>query len=242
MEFITMHVHIATIGGSPEPVTKAINAISPGIDRIHLLASDRFRSVAEDVADTCRKLQIVPSIENVSGFDFQEIVNAISRIYDEENAKGVTFSINITGGTNLMAAAACSCAFFIGATIYYVHWRPDEPMSEQLEEIPVPNVPNLSSIKGKTRDILVYILRETRAGHQVSNKSVAAEFNAQKQNSGYHLSKLAANGLILMERNPDDRRLNDISLTGQGTLIANWLMNRDERRSRTVVLPDYLAE
>ncbi len=64
------------------------------------------------------KVEVIP--EYISGFDFQEFVNTIYRIYERENGKGVTFSINITGGTNLMAAAACSCAFFIGATIYYV--------------------------------------------------------------------------------------------------------------------------
>ena len=56
-------------------------------------------------------------------------MNTIYRIYERENGKGVTFSINITGGTNLMAAAACSCAFFIGTTIYYV-MDDDKPAKE----------------------------------------------------------------------------------------------------------------
>lgn len=237
-----MHVHIATIGNRIEPVTKGINAISPGIDRLYLLASERFRESAERVADICRDLQITVEIRNVSGFDFQEIVNAISSIHDENDAKGVLFSINITGGTNLMAAAACSSAFFFGATIYYVKWDPEGSMADQLEEIPVPNVPNVSAIKGKTRDILIHILTETEAGRKVSNSDVSKMFDIQKQNSGYHLKVLETDGLIVRERDPADRRHNVLTLTQQGRLIAGWMRSQRGRRctvaSVTDVRPD----
>ena len=239
-----MHVHIATIGNRIEPVTKGINAISPGIDRLYLLASERFRESAERVADICRDLQIEVEIRNVSGFDFQEIVNAISSIHEENDGRGVLFSINITGGTNLMAAAACSSAFFFGATIYYVKWDPEGSMADQLEEIPVPNVPNVSAIKGKTREILIHILEETEAGRSVSNSDVSKRFDIQKQNSGYHLRVLESDGLIVRERDPADRRHNILTLTRQGRLIAGWMRSHkgDRSRSGADVRPDEVAD
>ena len=40
-------------------------------------------------------------------FDFQGIVQNVFGIYQEERGPKVDFSVNITGGTNLMAAALC---------------------------------------------------------------------------------------------------------------------------------------
>lgn len=221
-----MHVHIATIGGTVEPITKALNAI-PGVDKVYLICSKKFNDVADEVMAVCKKMLIEPHKEIVSGFDFQEIVATISKIYGDEHGKGVKFSINITGGTNLMAAAACSCAFFIGATIYYVHWKKDEPMSNQLEIIPAPHTPNLSQITGKTREILFYIM-EHESDEIITNKLISGYFAKEKQNSSYHLRKLEHEGLIQLERGvvldgKMDKRMIGITLTNQGKLIASWL-------------------
>ena len=106
-----MHVHIASLGATKEPVLKGINAI-PGIDKVYLLTSEKFSAVSDEVKTVCESMSIETNIVLVNAFRFQEITEAINRIYNDNYTKRTKFSINITGGTNLMAAAACSCATF----------------------------------------------------------------------------------------------------------------------------------
>lgn len=223
-----MHVHIATMGKVQEPIKKAFNAI-PGIDRVYLIGSSKYEESAEELKAFFTSGMASCEIVYVTGFDFQEIVSTIYRIYETERGKNVEFSINITGGTNLMAAAACSCAFFIGAEIYYVNWDPSVSIREQLIHIPTPKTPELSKIKGKTRTILKFILERTEKGCVISNSNISSQFDIDKQNSSYHLKILAGEGLIRIEKGyrktngQMDNRRNTIILTEQGRIVANWL-------------------
>lgn len=222
-----MHVHIASLGATKEPVLKGINAI-PGIDKVYLLTSERFSAVSDEVKTVCESMSIETNIVLVNAFRFQEITEAINRIYNDNYTKRTKFSINITGGTNLMAAAACSCAFLIGADIYYVQWNEELSISEQLEKIPMPYSPNLGSIKGKTNDILQFIYDESEKG-PVSNTSIISKFNIDNQNSGYHLRKLEGEKLITITKGfkeadgKVDNRKNTVELTDQGRMVALWM-------------------
>ena len=222
-----MHVHIASLGAKKEPVLKGINAIQ-GIDKVYLLTSEKFASVSDEVMTVCKSMCMDTETVIVSGFKFQEITEAINRIYTDNYTKRTKFSINITGGTNLMAAAACSCAFLIGADIYYVQWNEELSISEQLEKIPMPYSPNLGSIKGKTNDILQFIYDESEKG-PVSNTTIISKFNIDNQNSGYHLRKLEGEKLITItkgfkeESGKVDNRKNTVELTAQGRMVALWM-------------------
>lgn len=163
----------------------------------------------------------------ITGFDFQEVVDAIYRIYEKERGEEVEFSINITGGTNLMAAASCSCAFFIGAAIYYV-MNGDGPVKEQVKRIPVPKTPNVAALKEGTRGILRSILRQTVEEGYATTAELTEEFGMSKQALNHQLGILAREGLVERGemRRPDgtvDRRYRSIVLTPQGRLIASWI-------------------
>lgn len=228
--FVTMHIHIATVGQAAEPVIKAFNAI-PGIDRAYLLCSEAFMETALHLQEFFAVATVPAEIRRVGGFDFQSIVDAIYMVYESEGGRDVEFSINITGGTNLMAAAACSCAFFVGARICYVLRDPQRTAAEQLVWIPVPNAPNLGRIKGKTRDILGYVLERTRAGESMATSDVNRRFNVDKQNSSYHLRILEDEGLIERVQDPDDKRVKTIMMTSQGRLVASWLCHDGPSRA-----------
>lgn len=220
-----MHIHIAMMGRVTEPVTKAFQAL--GYDKLYLLSGTKFQESIDKVTDSLSnfKVEVIP--EYISGFDFQEIVNTIYRIYERENGKGVTFSINITGGTNLMAAAACSCAFFIGATIYYV-MDDDKPVKEQVLSIPTPKTPNMAALKEETREILRYILKKVESGGYATTAELMEEFNKTKQTLNHQINILREEGLVENGeiKRPDgkvDRRYRSIVLTQQGRLVASWI-------------------
>ncbi len=217
-----MHVHIATAGQAVEPVIKAFNAI-PGIDRVYILYSKVYGESALELESFFGKAMVPVVLRPINGFDFQNIVDNIYAIYQAEHGKGVEFSINITGGTNLMAAAACSCAFFVGAKIYYVLRDPEKTAAEQLVQIPTPRTPNLERIKGKTAAILGFILEKSQRGEDVRSSDIGKAFDVDKQNSSYHLGVLEGEGLIERVTDPNDRRVKLVRLTSQGRLVASWL-------------------
>ncbi len=217
-----MHVHIATAGQAVEPVIKAFNAI-PGIDRVYILYSKVYGESALELESFFGKAMVPVVLRPINGFDFQNIVDNIYAIYQAEHGKGVEFSINITGGTNLMAAAACSCAFFVGAKIYYVLRDPEKTAAEQLVQIPTPRTLNLEKIKGKTAAILGFILEKSQRGEDVRSSDIGKAFDVDKQNSSYHLGVLEGEGLIERVTDPNDRRVKLVRLTSQGRLVASWL-------------------
>jgi DNA-binding transcriptional ArsR family regulator len=220
-----MHIHIAMMGKVTEPVTKAFQAL--GFDKLYLLSGTKFQESVEKVTEALSVFNVEVVPEYISGFDFQEIVNTIYHIYERENGKGVEFSINITGGTNLMAAAACSCAFFIGATIYYV-MDDDKPVKEQVLSIPTPKTPNMAALKPETREILRYILKKVEGGGYATTVELMEEFDKTKQTLNHQIKILRDEGLV---ENGDirradgkiDRRYRSIVLTQQGRLVASWI-------------------
>lgn len=223
-----MHVHIAISGASPEPITKAFNTIS-GIDKVYILYSKKYQDTAKKLESFIEEGMAEPNLVMITGFDFQEIVDRIYDIYEKESGKDVKFSINITGGTNLMAAAACSTAFFIGATIYYVQWDPELPVSKQLVEIPAPKTHNVNGLGEMTRKILGYISEEDRKGKAVTNSSISSRFDSTKQATAYHIRRLEHEKLITVERGLEmngimDNRQSRIVLTRQGRMISNWMI------------------
>ena len=217
-----MHIHIATAGQAVEPIIKGFNAIS-GIDKVYLLYSEPFLESARHLKDFFGNALVPVELRPIDGFDFQSIVDTIYSIYEREHGKGIEFSINITGGTNLMAAAACSCAFFVGARICYVLRDPERSAAEQLVWIPTPRVPDLGKIKGKSAEILSFILELTKSGVRITSNDVNQRFNVDKQNSSYHLGILEGEGLITREQDHADKRVKIIALTSQGRLVASWL-------------------
>ena len=220
-----MHVQIAMMGEVTEPVTKAFQAL--GYDRLYLLTNRKYQTSVDTVTDALAAFDVPVEPVFITGFDFQEIVDQIYRIYERENGKDVTFSINITGGTNLMAAAACSCAFFIGATIYYV-LRGEGPVKEQVVSIPTPKTPNMAALKPDTREILRFILEKTESGEAVSTASLMSRFGRTKQSINHQMNILRAEGLVengagISASGKPDKRYRTIELTRQGRLIASWI-------------------
>ena len=221
-----MHNHIAIIGKQQEPVVNGIRAIS-GIDRVYLLFSRIYEDIAKETKALLQTMGYKCEITKIDGFDFQEIVDKIFKIYEETNEKGVEYSINITGGTNLMAAAACSTAFITGAKLYYILFdknNPDQPLNERVVEIPIPKVRNVDKFKENERLILTYLYKHERG----RNIDIANGTEMSPQLCGRYIEGLEKEGLIEVERSSNiggkrDGRSHTVMLTKQGRMVASWL-------------------
>jgi len=229
-----MHIYIATIGKNIVPVTKAVNAL-PGVDTTYLIYSEKFAAEKDEACKLLEALGIEVRCIEASGFDFNAVMNAIYKAYSETHEKGARYSINITGGTNLMAAAACITAYYIKADVYYVQNDETKSIAELVNHIPIPRVPDAETLKDKDKDILLFIFDRNRDGNDVSNVEIAREFNLDKQNAGYHVDILKKFGLVEDRVDNDqnyrgnddgkkrDSRKNRLVITSEGKFIATWI-------------------
>ena len=224
-----MHVHIAPVGFSREPILKVISKIS-GVDSLFLLhtSNSESRSTAEGIRDTLSSM--IPSItlRTIPFSDFMGIVSTIYSIFEETSRGDTAYSVNITGGTNLMAAATCYSSYYIHARIYYSLNAVDLPIDRQVIEVNAPAAVDVSGYKDLTKDILRLLLKRREEGVPVTNTDIARAFGINKQKAGYHIRILVDDGLLKktdysLDDGRIDGRRNDLVLTPQGVMIANTL-------------------
>ena len=183
--------------------------------------SRKFLSQANNTKEGFVNQGYVCETIEIDGFNFQEIVDRIYDIYNQYSQKDTVFSVNITGGTNLMAAAACSTAFFTGAIIYYVlfdPYNPQQSLSQRIVEIPTPKIPDIKHLKEHEKSII----RILRDGNREINSSIAATMGISRQLCGRYIRNLENNGLVLTVIDSDDRRYRQVILTKEGKMVSKW--------------------
>ncbi len=227
-----MHIHIATIGKVTEPVIKGLKMI-PGIEKAYLLYSGQYLESAEEVKGFLNKGSTPVELIMVDEYDFKDVMEHISEIHEKEKENGPhKYSINVTGGTKLMAFAAYSSAYFIGATVYYVKDGENLSLEESLLTILTTKAPKNSKSDKKGRDILKYIYEKTINNGTVTNQDIENRFDLKKQQVSYYIKNLRENGLITIEnglydpvKKTTNYRFNSIKLTQQGHMEAKFTRN-----------------
>ena len=202
----------------------------PGIDVLYLLhtAGGESQASAEHVRDWITAMIPDVRLRVIPFSDFMGIVQVIYDIYDEMKGRDVEFSINITGGTNLITAAACYSSYYIRAQIYYaLRGEEGSTVDQQIIKVEAPKAIDVEKYKPLTRDILKYILKNFNSKEQVSKSMIADEFGITKQKVGYHTGILEADGLVQqtefkVEGKVDNRR-SQLVLTPQGVMVARNL-------------------
>jgi len=230
-----MATHIALIGRTKEPILKGFQHYG-SITRLYLLHSPNngefeFRSAAEDVRQRLHGIGFDNvELREIDAFDMHNIINEIISIVEKEDPP---IYINITGGTNLMAGAACSAAFFVGAKAYYVLGKKGASLAEsEVIELPVPNIPYHRVLK-KTQLTILQALG--KLGGSTSNSALRMKVDLSPQELSYHIRELERKALVVANRGErattvragkiiakTDRRKMAIALTNAGKLVLNW--------------------
>ncbi len=118
------HVHIVTIGDDVEHVFTVVRELS-GIDVIFILytenneyTGDKYETIAKQVQT--RLLVNYPDVRIVP-VGLEDFYGIVQTIYGIEKDFGIDtrYTINITGGTKLISAAAYFSAYYIRAETYY---------------------------------------------------------------------------------------------------------------------------
>lgn len=229
-----MHIHIAYAGKDAGPAINTVNAIG-GIDKVFILFSrtedNAYRNTAEGIRNTLESSGRKCEIRGIQPFDFLNIVDTIYNVYEEciEEYSDVKFSVNITNGTNLMSAAACTTAFFTGADVYYMmqSMSPGQSLDDLLVHIDSPKIPDVKRLKQTTLDILGYIAEMQDSGREVTNSSIAAHFEMKPQATIYHVRRLEEAGLIESEdgkttKGTIDKRRRLLRIKREGRFVLRW--------------------
>ena len=144
-----MVVHIAPIGRETSHVVEWLREVTPvtKIWLIHSKKNDGDTNFAKKARDLGKKLKNdypgiqveMYTIENPLGMD--DTMDAITDIVSKEDVLRQEFAINVTGGTNVMAAGAILSAMFLGTKAFYVLNRKKNPGQKTYAmELPIPNI------------------------------------------------------------------------------------------------------
>ena len=201
-----MHVHISLTDGSPDPVVKAFRKLS--FDRLYLLAGIASEAPAVDLGRTLEPLGVSTVIRRISGTSFGEVCDAVHSVCETEGPHGCSFSLGISGGTPVSAAAMYSCAYLMGADVY------DADIL-----LPTPRVPELGE---ETRSVLESIGELEDTCGRAGIKDLSECTGRTKQSLNYQLNILRREGLVQDVADPKDRRCRSIGLTDKGRMVAGW--------------------
>ena len=137
------------------------------------------------------------NLRRIPMFDFLGIVQTVFHIYEEERGPKVEFSVNITGGTNLMAAALCYVSYYIDAKIYYTG-NQKAPIKDQVKAVDCPKAIDIDKLAPLTKEFLKIIYDKSMKNESVSISEVCVMTgkDIKKQRAAYHKRQLVKLGLI----------------------------------------------
>jgi len=213
-----MSVHIIPHGRVTEHIKRGLRGHS-SVQYVHLRASPRFLETSCEHAEELDGFGYEVNVHEISAFELRSVVDTIVSIAKQH--QGEDLYVNITGGTNLMAGAATSSAFFIGANPYYVlEPQEDESIDELVVSLPAPRQPLTFDLSDSQRKVLEQLGEWDVNGREgVIGREIGEVLDESAQNISYHVGKLEEKGLV--ETNPTGRR-KEIVLTDVGRLYLRW--------------------
>jgi CRISPR locus-related DNA-binding protein len=231
-------VHIAIIGET-KPAIQTGLLRHGNVTKLFLLHSPNSRKVPfEDIARELAHNLAEVGFENVElreidAFNMLDVVENIVRIFKEEPNQ--QYFVNITGGTKITAAAACTAAFIVGARVYYVlHSEEIEPEADPIVQLPIPRIPPSDWIQGTKLEILRLLIER---GGIASNSEIREDLRLDGRIFSYHRKELERKGLISSKKgwtftihqegkilSKTDSRALTVELTDAGRLVVNVLL------------------
>lgn len=154
------------------------------------------RDIAEKIEKSEQNKIPFIRLRRIPMFDFDGICDVISEIYKDEKGPDVEFSMNITGGTNLMAAATCYMSYYICAQMYYAG-NQKAPISEQVDRIGQRTAVDIEKMHPMTKRILKIMYEETKNGNPITITEInGIDNNISIQKANYHTGLLKKMELI----------------------------------------------
>lgn len=181
-----------------------------GFDKVYLITGKRFLKNAEEVKE---KLSIFPNIfieiKTIDPFSsncLSIIINYISEVKKNENSE---LLINITGGTNLMGAAALSAAYYTKSQAYYVLDKSFSTTdgSSPVVYIPIPKISLVDGLTTTQKDLMLQIEKKSSKKTIKSLKELADSMGWTIQRLKPHIHNLEEKGLVQTDKSLKEHSL-----------------------------------
>jgi hypothetical protein len=236
-----MVIHIALIGRNPEHIWDGLKELSP-VEKLYLLHSpstpkDNFVEIARGAKEEIQKNFCNTILVKINAFDMISVWNTIDKIVtDEMNEDAMLsprdFAINVTGGTNLMAAASTVAAILTGCKAYYVYDRRREKgRKKYIEELPIPPINILRSLSNSHQKILraisnsIFEYKGQKQNGVIQNKILREKLNLRPSTLNSSIKELKKRGYIETQRGVPKLRSKQIGPDQQPIQIEVILEN-----------------
>lgn len=221
-------VHIIPIGKHPEPCIPGLHQGMPCHKVILLNGYDENGNEPDkQLYENCEKIVrqtitgIIDDVETISIHihDYQSIVKTMLELDNrlKKENRNPKYYINITSGTNVVAAALTTVAHFIDAELYYIldTRKKDYQNGEEVSIIPILQIPDLSDLKKLHKEIFLTVCKQS-----ISNTELSISVNRSKQSLRYYTRDLSSWGLI---DSVTDGKEKYWHLTERGKLAKVWI-------------------
>jgi len=240
-------IQIALVGSTPIVVEEGLRKSIP--QKLYLIHTKdeqeyKFEKEAKKLKNKIESQHAIPvTLIKVDPFDMDENIKAILQTIQKErklnsNLTKRDISINITGGTKLMVAAATTAGYLSGSQLYYVMLSSKHRNADLVKELPMPIRPEDNNFGNTSRTTSIIIqsikklgkctngmlLEEVRKDHRLS----------KNQRIEYHLRKLVENNFITVSIGWESQKRNPF--TGKPKI------DHKKRTIRLTSLGEYYSE
>lgn len=217
-----MNIHIAPVGKETNHILVAFKELK-GFDQLYLITGKKFKSNAEEIREKLSDFGVECFIDIVDPFQkdsLQKILNYIVKVVKKHKQDEIY--INITGGTNLMGAAALSAAYFTKSNAYYVlDSRLVKKEEKKTVMLPIPKISFFDALTNTQKEILLEIVNEIKKNGPINNiKDYSNKKKWSQQRIKPHLDALERMGLLKIDKS---KKEHIIELTESTEIILEFL-------------------
>ena len=240
-------IYIATVGSDANtkmpnfgPITSGILNIVPiNIHKVYILSDLDKESIISTISTQFPYLNKKVEHLTIDIFNYETLIETVLKIYGNHQKDTYHYIINITGGTKIMSLGAFMGAILIGAEVQYIKKSKERFISEQLIEITMPKIP-VYEIHPIQKCILLILKKAPDEKDLIQSevrKIIVSDYAGKKEYSlgtkkslspqiiSYHCKILENNGLIIRTHDDENRRVQILSLTLIGNILAKFILD-----------------
>jgi hypothetical protein len=200
---------------NPDHIWDGLKELIPA-ERLYLLHSSnsakvKFADIARITKEEVEKNFCKTILVEINAFDMMSVWNTIDKIVTNEMDKDTMlsprdFAVNVTGGTNMMAAAATVAATLIGCRAYYIRDRRVENIKKHTEELPIPPINIIRSLSDSHQRILRVISDSTfefknqKYSGVIRNKILQEKLEVRSSTLNSAIKELKKRGYVYTKR------------------------------------------
>lgn len=236
-------MHIIPIGEFYEPCLPGLHQEMPCHKVVLLNGFDgdgeegdgnKYRKCENQVRQAISGL--IDDIETIeiSVYDYQSIIKTILGLDNrlKKDNRNPKYYINITSGTNIVAAALTTVAHFINAELYYILDTRERKYEngEEVKRFPVLQIPDLSELGKQHKAVFLTVCE-----HSLSNSELSDKLNCSKPRLRYYTRSLESWGLITSVVDGKEKYWH---ITDTGRLARVWIGEPIiKKKKRSVMKP-----